>query len=71
MTQTVLPQGTAGTMNTYTPNMAIFADNTCTFQQQTMEARTQGYIYQGLSFNRYLLLQHIIHPEIEHIVKKF
>lgn len=53
MTQTVLPQGTAGTMNTYTPNMAIFADNTCTFQQQTMEARTQGYIYQGMSFNRY------------------
>ena len=53
MTQSVLPQGTAGTMNTYTPNMAIFADNTCTFQQQTMEARTQGYIYQGMSFNRY------------------
>ena len=53
MTQSVLPQGTAGTMNTYTPNMAIFADNKCTFQQQTMEARTQGYIYQGMSFNRY------------------
>ena len=57
MIQTVFPPSTVGTMNTYKPNMAIFADKTCTFQQQTMEARTQVYIYQGMSFDRYFSIQ--------------
>lgn len=42
MVQTAQPQITAGTMNTNTPNMAIFAENMCGFQQQTMQAPTQA-----------------------------